>query len=462
MELQDFLNYQRVKENLYCGIKENDILYLRPSISSGINWLNPPSIYNELVINEMKKNHFIKNYSSNNGYLVLLDSIKQYEYYKFNTNLNESILSSNLDICITPGATASISLLFNYIYTQKSGSQFLILGLSYYMFYFCLERLNFNFYTLTSKLSGRIYPTIYEIEHYLLNLDNNIDYVILTAPLNPSGEMYNENEFDYLIKILKKNNIKLIIDICQMDEFNNVGEYVNFNVISSHNYYESNLIIINSFSKTRSIPGARIGYIVAPKNIIEYISSQNEYYYSNHPLIYITPIITDMIFRIHKLSIINGQEISIRKISNLFRKNIINRLGLALYHDIFKILFIDIVEKYNEFSLEIKYQHEIFEYNKNYILAKLNRYIDDYTDLQGGFNFCIKLKDTSKNEQLIFSELVSKNIASIILPECAFNGYCVEENNEPFWIRITVALDTTIFANIVDRFESFLNQLNLK
>lgn len=460
MELQDFLNYQRVKENLYSGIKENDILYLRPSISSGINWLDPPSIYNELVINEMKKNHFIKNYSSNNGYLVLLDAIKQYEYYKFNASLNESNLPSNLDICITPGATASISLLFNYFYTRKSSLQFLILGLSYYMFYFCLERLNFNYYTLISQLGGRIYPTIDEIENYLFDLDKKIDYVILTAPLNPSGELYNRTEFNYLIKILKKHNIKLIIDICQMDEFNDIGEYVNFNFISRCNYYESNLIIINSFSKTRSIPGARIGYIVAQRNIIEYISSQNEYYYSNHPLIYITPIITDMMFRIHKLSIINDRKISIRKISNSFRKNIISRLGLTLYHEIFKIVFIDMDEKYNKFSLEIKYQHEIFEYNKNYILSKLNRYIDENTELQGGFNFCIKLKNTSKNDQLTFSELICKNIDSLILPEYAFNGYCIDKSNEPFWIRITVALDTTIFTSIVDRFESFLNRLN--
>lgn len=459
MELQEFLKYQRVKENIYQGIKSNDIIYLKPSISSGINWLNPPNIYNELILNEVKQNHFIKNYAPNDGYYVLLDAIKLYENYKYNKAIQMCQLG-NIGVSITSGATAAISILFNYIYTTNNNANFLILGLSYYMFYFCLDRLNFNYSTIVSEEKGRIYPTINEIEDYLS--EKNIDYVILTTPQNPSGEVYNEIEFDCLVKLLKINRIKLIIDICQMDEFNSNGKYVNINAIAKNNHYDLEMIIINSFSKTRSIPGARIGYIVAPKAIIEYVSSQNEYYYSNHALLYITPIIIDLLFRIYKLSLIFSNEISLLKLSNIFRKNIMYKLGLDLYQSLFKFIFTDIYSKYKSFSLELENNYQIFKYNKNYILLKLENYIFDYTELQGGFNFCIKFKGLSKGNQVFISEMISKNISSIILPEYAFNGYYIEESSSPFWIRITVAIDVETFKNIVDRLKLFLEQSSNK
>lgn len=97
------------------------------------------------------------------------------------------------------------------------------------MFYVCAERMNLTHYTLVSEIKGRILPSVDEMLEYIKI--KKIDYIFLTLPQNPSGEIYNDNEFGRLIEELNYRNCNLIIDICQMDEFNSKNQYVNYNRI---------------------------------------------------------------------------------------------------------------------------------------------------------------------------------------------------------------------------------------
>lgn len=453
MDILSYLRFDKTKSNRFSGIKDDDILFLKPSLSSGLNWLDPPSMYTKYYLEEVKKNHFIKNYSINSGYPILLDVIRYYENFKFTGSIESN--ENDMDICITAGGTSAIAFLFNYLCAQNTTAKFLFVGLSYYVFYFCIERLHLEHYTLVSGQKNRILPNLDEIIYYLDN--NKVDYIVLTSPQNPSGEIYDEIEFTSLVKEMKKRNIKLVLDVCQMDEFNHIDTYVNFNRIASTLEFSNEMLIINSLSKTRSIPGARIGYIVGGKEVIDYISSQNEYYYSNHPLIYITPIVMDMLFKIIKLKSSTGLLVDFKVDIKIFKQKIIGKLGLELYHSLFKNVFSNIEEEYHIFGEEISQQYSIFKSNMNYLLDKLHHFIDAFTPLQGGFNFCIKLKNTKSKFQMEYTELMSKSIMSLLLPESSFNGFIVNANDDPFWIRITVALQKDIFEDIVDRMYSFLH-----
>ena len=98
------------------------------------------------------------------------------------------------------------------------------------MFYMCAVHMNLWHVTLVSKIKSRVLPSIDELLEYIQT--NEIDYVILTLPQNPSGEVYNENEFGKLIEVLNSRKVDLIIDICQIDEFNDKNPYVNYNLIA--------------------------------------------------------------------------------------------------------------------------------------------------------------------------------------------------------------------------------------
>jgi len=219
--------YQPVTMNLnrFPDIKGDDTLFLKPSISSGVNWLNPPQMYTDLFIKEINCNHIVKNYTNSHGYPILVNSIKYYESKKYGNELSYI----NHDLCITAGGTSAIVFIFQYIFLNNKNNILLFLGLSYYMFYVCAERMNLTHYTLVSEIKGRILPSVDEMLEYIKI--KKIDYIFLTLPQNPSSEIYNDNEFGRLIEELNYRNCNLIIDICQMDEFNSKNQYVNYNRI---------------------------------------------------------------------------------------------------------------------------------------------------------------------------------------------------------------------------------------
>lgn len=108
--------YQPVTMNLnrFPDIKGDDTLFLKPSISSGVNWLNPPQMYTDLFIKEINCNHIVKNYTNSHGYPILVNSIKYYESKKYGNELSYI----NHDLCITAGGTSAIVFIFQYIFFE--------------------------------------------------------------------------------------------------------------------------------------------------------------------------------------------------------------------------------------------------------------------------------------------------------------------------------------------------------
>jgi aspartate aminotransferase len=93
--------------------------------------------------------------------------------------------------------------------------------------------------------------------------------IIVNSPNNPSGKIYKEEEIDALCNLLKKKsgngrNIYLISD----EPYREIV-YDNKTVPPILSKY-TNAVIINSFSKSLSLPGERIGYIAVNPQKEEY------------------------------------------------------------------------------------------------------------------------------------------------------------------------------------------------
>ena len=139
MDINKIIESQRINLNRFPGIRDGDILFLKPSVSSGINWFDPPSMYTDLFLNEIKHNHFIKNYTTNIGYPIIVDAVKFYENRKYFYE-DAEISHTGMDLCVTAGGTPSIVFLFDYLHLKNKHTKLLFLGLSYYLFYECMCR----------------------------------------------------------------------------------------------------------------------------------------------------------------------------------------------------------------------------------------------------------------------------------------------------------------------------------
>jgi len=88
--------------------------------------------------------------------------------------------------------------------------------------------------------------------------------VIINTPNNPTGVVYSEETIQKMADILRKKQQELGIDIYLIsDEPYRELAYDGVNVPWLTNYYE-NTIVGYSYSKSLSLPGERIGYLVIP------------------------------------------------------------------------------------------------------------------------------------------------------------------------------------------------------
>lgn len=93
--------------------------------------------------------------------------------------------------------------------------------------------------------------------------------IIINSPNNPTGKIYTEKEIDKLCDMLKKKStgVKKIFLIC--DEPYREIVYDNKYVSPVLSKYE-NAIVANSYSKSLSLPGERIGYVAVNPRFEDY------------------------------------------------------------------------------------------------------------------------------------------------------------------------------------------------
>ncbi len=96
----------------------------------------------------------------------------------------------------------------------------------------------------------------YKLKEDVLDVINGgLDYVIMANPNNPTGTITPEAVIYKILDKCLKYNIRLILDECFIEL--STGKSM---IHEIYNY--SNLVIINSFTKTYGIPGIRLGYMI--------------------------------------------------------------------------------------------------------------------------------------------------------------------------------------------------------
>lgn len=96
--------------------------------------------------------------------------------------------------------------------------------------------------------------------------DREVDMVILCNPNNPTGQLIHEEELAEIKRYLSQKNIWLVVDEAFLD------------FVPGHNRSsllertdDGLVVLVRSLTKCLAIPGVRLGYVIAPGDIVEKI-----------------------------------------------------------------------------------------------------------------------------------------------------------------------------------------------
>lgn len=209
------------------------------------------------ILNEENPNK-LHGYMNNSGYEDVRESIAENINVKYNTKLNYE------NIVMTCGAAGGLNIILKSI--LNPGDEVIIFAP------FFGEYINYvnNFdgkIKIISADTKSFQPNLKELEK---EITSKTKAIIINSPNNPSGVIYNENTIIKMSKILKMKEEELGSQIYLIsDEPYREIIYDNAKVPCILNYYD-NSFIGYSYSKSLSLPGERIGYVVVNSKIKEF------------------------------------------------------------------------------------------------------------------------------------------------------------------------------------------------
>ena len=214
--------------------------------------VEPPNEIKEVInniINEEKPN-LIHGYMNNSGYEDVREAIANDLSKKYSLKLKSK------NIVMTCGAAGGLNIIFKSI--LDPGDEVIVFAP------FFGEYINYvkNFDGVVTVISADTENFQLNLEELKNKISNKTKAVIINSPNNPSGVIYNEKTIKELSQILNEKELEFNKDIYLIsDEPYREIIYDNTTVSCILNYYK-NSFIGYSYSKSLSLPGERIGYIV--------------------------------------------------------------------------------------------------------------------------------------------------------------------------------------------------------
>ena len=203
------------------------------------------------VINEENSVH-VHGYMSNSGYEDVRRAVADSLNRRFETNLNES------NIVMTVGAAGGLNVILKSI--LNPGDEVIAFAP-----YFGEYR------SYVGNYDGNLVVVSADTKEFQLNLEEleekiteKTKAVIVNNPNNPSGVVYSEETIKKLAEVLNRKQSELGTSIYLIsDEPYRELVYDGVEVPYLTKYY-NNTVVGYSYSKSLSLPGERIGYLVIP------------------------------------------------------------------------------------------------------------------------------------------------------------------------------------------------------
>ena len=210
------------------------------------------------IVEEAKKalDEGFTGYTETAGIPELRQAIADYLNSRYNANIDKD------EVVVTPGAKAAIFLaIAAYV---RPGEEVIVPDPSYYA------------YSQIAKFFGTkpVYvPMNFEpdkgfsldIEKIEEAITDKTRIIAINNPHNPTGSIFDKDQLEALYDIAKKKNILLLFDEIY-DNF--VYQEEKFTSILTFSDWKDYVAYVNGFSKTFSMTGWRLGYLIVRKEVI--------------------------------------------------------------------------------------------------------------------------------------------------------------------------------------------------
>ncbi|MBQ3253803.1 MAG: pyridoxal phosphate-dependent aminotransferase [Acholeplasmatales bacterium] len=247
--IRELFEFSKIQKSLLGADKVYDFTLGNPSVP-------PHDMVNETLIDLLKNENpcLIHGYTSAQGDIEVRKAICEDLNKRFNTNYNYNMMY------MTCGAAASLCITFKAL-TEKPTDEILAIAPYFTEYKVFVESAGATFNVVPADLET------FEINFTELEnmINPNTKGIIINSPNNPSGVVYKEDSIKKLSLLLEKKAYEYnhpIYIIC--DEPYREIVYDNITVPHIPNYYK-NTVICYSYSKSLSLPGERIGYILIPE-----------------------------------------------------------------------------------------------------------------------------------------------------------------------------------------------------
>lgn len=216
-----------------------------------------PECVKEVIIDilENEDSTLIHGYTSAQGDDKVRESIADSVNKRFGTSFTKN------NLYMTLGAAASISICFKAL--ACTGDEFITFA-PFFPEYRCFVESTGSKLVVVSANTENFQINFNEFEK---SVNKNTKAIIVNSPNNPSGVVYSEETILKLTKILKQKSeeyghtIYLISD----EPYREIA-YKGVEVPYLTKYYK-NTFVCYSYSKSLSLPGERIGYVLVPSEI---------------------------------------------------------------------------------------------------------------------------------------------------------------------------------------------------
>lgn len=219
-----------------------------------------PEKLNESIkeVLETESSTFVHGYMSNAGYEDVREKIAQSLNKRFATNF------SNKNIIMTVGAAGGLNVALKTLLNPEDE---VIVFAPYFL----------EYRAYISNYDGKIVEISPNTENFMPNIEElaskvtpKTKAVIINNPNNPTGVVYSEKVIKEIVAVLEEKQQELNTEIYLIsDEPYRELAYDGVEVPYLTKYYK-NTIVGYSYSKSLSLPGERIGYLVIPSEMPDY------------------------------------------------------------------------------------------------------------------------------------------------------------------------------------------------
>jgi aspartate aminotransferase len=212
-----------------------------------------PPIIVKNALEEVYDKGFLK-YGQAKGIPQFRDALAQYVSKNFKVNVNQE------NIMVTPGARFGIFTAINTL--LNPGDELIVIEPAWPAYKDCALHTGVKVRTINTTLEDKWEPSVSQIEQ---TINSNTKMIALNYPNNPTGKILPEKLQDEIVNLAIKNNLYIL-----SDEIYSQYAQVDWKSILCYNYEKS--IVTQSFSKSHAMTGFRIGYTIAPSDIIDKMS----------------------------------------------------------------------------------------------------------------------------------------------------------------------------------------------